>query len=91
MGIQYVKDVTLIRHAYVLTKHQRRGIGRKLLNQALQHEDYLDKPISAQVSTELSLKALYNKGFRNRELGDAPFEDYLDKFREYESLNMLLN
>lgn len=31
MGIQYVKDVTLIRHAYVLTKHQRRGIGKKLL------------------------------------------------------------
>ena len=31
MGIQSVKDVTLIRHAYVLTKYQRRGIGGKLL------------------------------------------------------------
>ncbi|MFX1466788.1 MAG: GNAT family N-acetyltransferase, partial [Promethearchaeota archaeon] len=31
MGFQPVKDTTLIRHAYVLTKHQRRGIGRKLL------------------------------------------------------------
>ena len=31
MGIQYVKDVTLIRHAYVLKKYQRRGVGRKLL------------------------------------------------------------
>lgn len=31
MGIQPVKDVTLIRHAYVLTSHQRRGIGGKLL------------------------------------------------------------
>jgi hypothetical protein len=31
MGIQPVKDVTLIRHAYVLTNHQRRGIGEKLL------------------------------------------------------------
>ena len=31
MGIQPVKDVTLIRHAYVLTSHQRRGIGKKLL------------------------------------------------------------
>jgi len=30
-GIQHVKDVTLIRHAYVLTKYQRRGIGEKLL------------------------------------------------------------
>jgi GNAT superfamily N-acetyltransferase len=31
MGIQPVKDVTLIRHAYVLTDYQRRGIGEKLL------------------------------------------------------------
>ena len=32
MGIQLVNDVTLIRHAYVLTDHQRRGIGENLLN-----------------------------------------------------------
>ena len=31
MGIQHVKDVTLIRHAYVLRKYQRRGIGGRLL------------------------------------------------------------
>lgn len=31
MGIQHVKDVTLIRHAYVLTKYQRKGVGGKLL------------------------------------------------------------
>jgi GNAT superfamily N-acetyltransferase len=35
MGIQPVKDVTLIRHAYVLTGHQRRGIGKKLLRHLL--------------------------------------------------------
>jgi GNAT superfamily N-acetyltransferase len=35
MGIQHVKDVTLIRHAYVLTNHQRRGIGEKLLSHLL--------------------------------------------------------
>ena len=32
MGIQPVNDVTLIRHAYVVTSRQRRGIGKKLLN-----------------------------------------------------------
>lgn len=32
MGIQKVRDVTLIRHAYVLTAKQRRGIGRGLLS-----------------------------------------------------------
>jgi GNAT superfamily N-acetyltransferase len=31
MGIQDVKDVTLIRHAYVLTDRQGRGIGSALL------------------------------------------------------------
>jgi GNAT superfamily N-acetyltransferase len=32
MGIQKVKDVTLIRHAYVRTGNQKRGIGAKLLS-----------------------------------------------------------
>jgi len=31
MGVQSVKDITLIRHSYVLPKYQRRGIGGKLL------------------------------------------------------------
>ncbi len=31
MGYQPVKDVTLIRHAYILPEFQRRGIGLKLL------------------------------------------------------------
>lgn len=33
MGIQDVKDVTLIRHAYILTRHRNQGIGGKLLDQ----------------------------------------------------------
>ncbi len=32
MGIESIKDVTLIRHAYVLPQYQKQGIGRKLLN-----------------------------------------------------------
>jgi GNAT superfamily N-acetyltransferase len=35
MGIQPVNDVTLMRHAYVLTNHQRKGIGEKLLKHLL--------------------------------------------------------
>jgi N-acetylglutamate synthase-like GNAT family acetyltransferase len=31
MGIQHVQDVTLIRHAYVRTTQQKRGIGALLL------------------------------------------------------------
>lgn len=32
MGLQQVRDVTLIRHAYVLTSSQKRGIGALLLS-----------------------------------------------------------
>jgi len=32
MGFQPVRDVTLIRHAYVLPEHQGKGIGARLLN-----------------------------------------------------------
>jgi GNAT superfamily N-acetyltransferase len=35
MGIQLVNDVTLIRHVYVLTSHQRTGIGTTLLTYLL--------------------------------------------------------
>lgn len=32
MGVELVKDVTLIRHAYILPRRQKQGIGSKLLN-----------------------------------------------------------
>jgi GNAT superfamily N-acetyltransferase len=35
MGIQVVDDATLIRHAYVLTAQQRKGLGQKLLKHLL--------------------------------------------------------
>lgn len=35
MGIQDVQDVTLIRHAYVRTSRQGRGVGRQLLHHLL--------------------------------------------------------
>jgi len=37
MGLQPVKDVTLIRHAYVASAQRRRGVGGKLLNHLLEH------------------------------------------------------
>jgi len=42
MGIQHVEDVTLIRHAYVLTANQKQGIGKKLL---LELRRQTDRPI----------------------------------------------
>ncbi|MFP3951581.1 MAG: GNAT family N-acetyltransferase [Candidatus Bathyarchaeia archaeon] len=39
MGIQHVKDATLIRHAYVLTEHQRKGVGSRLLEHLVEKDD----------------------------------------------------
>ena len=39
MGIQFVEDVTLIRHAYVATGQQRSGIGSALLDGLRERED----------------------------------------------------
>jgi len=36
IGFQSVRDVTLVRHAYVLPEYQRKGIGTKLLNHVKQ-------------------------------------------------------
>jgi GNAT superfamily N-acetyltransferase len=36
MGIQQVRDVDLIRHAYVAPEHQRKGIGAALLDHMVQ-------------------------------------------------------
>ena len=35
IGIQKIKDVILIRHAYTLTSHQNKGVGSKLLEYLL--------------------------------------------------------
>jgi GNAT superfamily N-acetyltransferase len=35
MGIQHVNDVTLVRHAYTLKSHQRKGLGEELLKYLL--------------------------------------------------------
>jgi GNAT superfamily N-acetyltransferase len=37
MGLQQVRDVTLIRHAYVRRSHQRRGVGGALLTHLTAH------------------------------------------------------
>src|SRR4051794_12671461 len=42
MGIQHVQDVTLIRHAYVRTGSQKRGIGARLLSHL---RELTDRPV----------------------------------------------
>ena len=63
MGIQQVQDVTLIRHAYVRTKHQKRGIGAQLLSHL---RDLSTKPllIGTWADASWAIHFYENHGFR---------------------------
>lgn len=78
MGIEPIKDVTLIRHAYVLPQWQKRGIGNKLLN----HLKSLTTTRSLLVGTWAAAHwaiAFYQKhGFKLLQDKDELLETYWD-------------
>jgi len=63
MGIQAVQDVTLIRHAYVRTAKQNKGIGAKLLShlRALTSRPIL---VGTWVDATWAIRFYENHGFR---------------------------
>jgi len=63
MGLQQANDVTLIRHAYVLTSHQNQGIGAKLLSHL---KELTDRPvlIGTWASASWAIRFYENNGFR---------------------------
>jgi GNAT superfamily N-acetyltransferase len=63
MGVQKVLDVTLIRHAYVRTQHQGRGIGAALLT-ALQKEVTGPLLIGTWAAAEWAIQFYQRHGFR---------------------------
>ena len=63
MGIQDKKVVTLIRHAYVLTTHQQRGIGSQLL-QHLSTLTTLPVLIGTWASAKWAIQFYQKHGFR---------------------------
>jgi GNAT superfamily N-acetyltransferase len=64
MGTQLVKDVTLIRHAYVLTNHQRRGIGKKLLKHLLSIARTRDILVGTWEAADWAIRFYEKHGFR---------------------------
>lgn len=62
------------------------GIGTQLLQRAMR--DYPE--LGGQVSSAASLKVFYKLGFRNPELPDGTFEDYLKSFQKSQSIFMRL-
>jgi GNAT superfamily N-acetyltransferase len=63
MGIQDVQDVTLIRHAYVRSDCQRRGIGSQLLRHLL---NFTERPtlIGTWAAATWAIRFYERHGFR---------------------------
>ena len=63
MGIQKVRDATLIRHAYVRTSHQGRGVGGALLN-ALAGQTTGQLLVGTWAAAEWAIRFYQRHGFR---------------------------
>ena len=63
MGIQKVRDATLIRHAYVLSAHQSRGIGGALLG-ALVRQSSGQLLVGTWAAAEWAILFYQRHGFR---------------------------
>ena len=81
MGIQPVKDVTLIRHAYVLTSHQRKGIGEKLLKHLLGLAQTQEILVGTWAAAWWAVQFYQKNGFRL-----VPLESR-NKLRQYWSIS----
>lgn len=77
MGIQPIKDITLIRHAYVLTSCQRKGIGEKLLTYLLNLAKTSEILVGTWTATWWAIRFYERHGFKI-----VPRESR-SKFREY--------
>jgi GNAT superfamily N-acetyltransferase len=78
MGIQPVGKVTLIRHAYVLTAHQRRGIGEKLFNHLLSIVRTSDVLVGTWEAARWAIRFYEKHGFKL-----VPKEEKNRLLREY--------
>src|SRR5437868_1647236 len=63
MGIQHVQDVTLIRHAYVRSSHQGRGIGGGLLD-FLSEQTSRPLLVGTWAAAEWAIRFYQRHGFR---------------------------
>jgi GNAT superfamily N-acetyltransferase len=77
MGIQDVKDVTLIRHAYVRTASQKRGIGAQLLNHLT---ELTDRPVLIGTWADAVWAIRFYEGHGFRLVGGEEKDRLLDRY-----------
>lgn len=70
MGVQDVRDVTLIRHAYVLTARRRQGIGGALLEALMAG---IDRPVLVGTwrAADWAIRFYERHGFRRLDRGET--------------------
>jgi len=77
MGMQNVKDVSLIRHAYVITRKQNHGIGKQLLSHL---RSLTNRPILVGTWEDASwaIRFYRNQGFKqvSKETKDRLLREY---------------
>jgi len=78
MGMEPIKDVTLIRHAYVLPGHQRQGIARKLLAYIRQLVKTPRLLVGTWVDARWAISFYQKHGFRLLPDKDQLLETYWD-------------
>ncbi len=71
MGIQSVGDVTLIRHAYTLTSHQRKGYGEKLLTHLLNLAQTERILVGTWIDAPWAIRFYQNHGFKLHSRGET--------------------
>jgi N-acetylglutamate synthase-like GNAT family acetyltransferase len=77
MGIQPVKDVDLIRHAYVLPTHQGRGVGAALIGH-LRKQSTRQMLVGTWAAAEWAIRFYVRHGFEvvSPELKDSLLKNY---------------
>ncbi len=79
MGIQKVRDATLVRHAYVLSAHQGRGIGGALLQALVSRTNNGQLLVGTWAAAEWAIRFYQRHGFRlvqTREEKDRLLDSY---------------
>ena len=78
MGIEPIKDVTLIRHAYVLPDYQDRGIGRKLLEHLLEQTNTAQLLVGTWKDATWAVRFYEKNGFEMMPGKDELLSEYWD-------------
>lgn len=78
MGFQPVKDVTLIRHAYILPEYQRKGIGTRLLDHARRITETKQLLVGTWADATWAIDFYQKQGFRLKANKDDLLNTYWD-------------